>query len=198
MRCGRAVDPCGRQLVITWRRVDPQIRHRAVRAGPRRDSCSWSRCSSTGSAQLERVGRVRAHRRPAGRAGRRRRRRPPSGCSRPTWTISTGACMPWIVGAAFVLVARPAARPAARASARQDLGDRRLAGARRRGRDGDRRGPQPHQGLVRGRRRGPRPAPARRRRRPPAAADRDRRARRALEHLAAAPATEEPEAGEKS
>ena len=47
-----------------------------------------------------------------------------------------------------------------------------------------------HQGLLRRRGRGARPAPARRRRRPPAAADRDRRARRALEHLAPASAAE--------
>ena len=71
---GAACHPCPRQL-HKRRPVDTQIRHRAVRAGPRRARTPGRACSSTGTAQLQRLGRVRARRRPARRARRRRARR---------------------------------------------------------------------------------------------------------------------------
>ena len=95
--------------------------------------------------------------------------------------------MPWIVGAALILVLNQLLAPGV-ALEEADFGTGAWTALAARAGDGDRRRAEPQPRVLQRRHGGPRPAPARVRGRPPAAADGDRRPRRALQHLAAAPA----------
>ena len=188
VRWGRAAIHAG--SLVRLERVDPQIRHRAVRAGARRTAAS-GRPVPRLVRRVQRVGRVRVRRRAPRRAGRRRRRRrrraaharrglrrqaracPGSSAPRSSW--SPRSCS----------IRRPS-----RAGRTSALGAwLSLAGARA---DGGRRGPVasprcPSPSRSRagtGDRASPPSTTGRRRPRPAAA-------RRALEHVAAAPAASE-------
>ncbi len=168
------------------RLVDTQIRHRADRAGPWCDRPP-DRAVPRLVRHLERVGGVRDHRRAAGRAGGRRRSSPRSGLLVPDVDYLDRRVHAVDRRRRADPGPQPVARARASRSSEAELGTGAWMALRRRAGDGHRRRPEPQQGLVQRRHGGPRPAPARVRGRPPAAADRDRRARRALQHLAAAP-----------